>query len=556
MGGVYGELRQAEEASRGTVRSEEEKFLATVAAASRQVQETVDRLRAAGEDRLPGPAVFRLYDTYGLPLEMIQEIAEEERFGLDLEGFEQALAEQRERSRAAIGDSRHRLAQVRELLRGEATRFTGYSSLREEDVGVVALAELAADGAARVDRIGGGGAGVAVLERTPFYGESGGQVGDRGRLEWEGGAAVVEDTQKDATGTTFHFLRLERGELAAGQRVTAAVDEEPRRATQRNHTATHLLHLALRHRLGSGVRQAGSLVAPDRLRFDFTYSQPVDPVELRRIEQLVNRWILLARQTRITEDRDYQEAVRAGAMALFGEKYGDRVRTVEVRALPDEDAAADLDSLELCGGCHVANIGEIGPFLITAERGVASGVRRIEALTGDVSLGQLRRQSDQLAAVGAALGTTPEGAAAEAAALRERLRGHERELSRLRLKAVAGGGGEEVEVEGVRVVAREVPPAPPGELRNLVDVLRGKLGSGVVVLGTRGDDRVSLVAAVSGDLTDRLHAGRLVGAVAARVGGKGGGRADFAQAGGREPDKLGAALAAVPELVREALGDG
>jgi alanyl-tRNA synthetase len=558
MGGVYGELRQAEEASRGTVRSEEEKFLATVAAASRQVQETVDRLRAAGEDRLPGPAVFRLYDTYGLPLEMIEEIAEEEQFGLDLEGFEQALAEQRERSRAAIGDSRHRLAQVRELLRGEATGFTGYSSLHEEDVEVVALAELTDGGAARVERIGGGGAGVAVLERTPFYGESGGQVGDRGRLEWDGGAAVVEDTQKDATGTTFHFLRLERGELAAGQRVTAAVDEELRRATQRNHTATHLLHLALRQRLGSGVRQAGSLVAPERLRFDFTYSQPVDPDELRRIEQLVNRWILLARETRITEDRDYQEAVRAGAMALFGEKYGDRVRTVEVRALPDAEAGASLTSLELCGGCHVANIGEIGPLLITAERGVASGVRRIEALTGDVSLDRLRRQGDQLAAVGAALGTTTDGAAAEAAALRERLRSQERELSRLRLQAVAGGGGgdEEVEVEGVRIVAREVPPAPAGELRNLVDVLRGKLGSGVVVLGTRGDDRVSLVAAVSGDLTDRLHAGRLVGAVAGRVGGKGGGRPDFAQAGGREPDKLAAALAAVPELVREALGGG
>ena len=556
MGGVYGELPQAEEASRATVRSEEEKFLATVAAASRQVQETVDAVRETGGDTLPGEAVFRLYDTYGLPLEMIQEIAEEEQFGLDLEGFEQALGAQRERSRAAIGDSRHRLAQVREVLRGRATEFTGYDSLREEAVEVVALASLDESGVEPAERLRRGDAGVAVLDRTPFYAESGGQVGDRGRLAWPGGAAVVEDTQKEASGTIFHFLRVEQGELASGTRVTAAVDEELRRATQRNHTATHLLHLALRHRLGTGVRQAGSLVAPDRLRFDFTSAQPVDDAELRRIESLVNRWILLARQTRITGDRDYKEAVEAGAMALFGEKYGDRVRTVEVQSLPGLDPAEELTSLELCGGCHVANIGEIGPFLLTTERGVASGVRRIEALTGAVSLDHLRRQGDELAAVGAVLGTTPEAAAAEAAALRERLRGQEKELSKLRLQAVSGGagGGEEVEVDGVRVLAREVPQAPAGEIRNLADMLRGKLGSGVVVLGARGDDRVSLVAAVSGDLTDRLHAGRLAGAVASLLGGTGGGRPDFAQAGGREPDKLPAALAAVPDIVRDALG--
>ena len=433
MGDVYGELRQAEQASRGTVRSEEEKFLSTVATASRQVQEMLDAVRAEGGDRLPGEAVFRLYDTYGLPLEMIREIAEEEQFSLDIEGFEQALGEQRERSRAAIGDSRHRLAQVREVLRGRATEFTGYTSLREEGVEVVALAELDGDEVRLAERLAEGAVGVAVLARTPFYGESGGQVGDRGRLEWEGGAAVVEDTQKEAAGTIFHFLRVERGTLAAGDRVTAEVDEELRRATQRNHTATHLLHLALRERLGGGVRQAGSLVAPDRLRFDFTYTQPVEPEELRSIEGLVNRWVLLARPTRITADREYREAVAAGAMALFGEKYGDRVRTVEVPELPGPAGEDRLTSLELCGGCHVANIGEIGPFLITAERGVASGVRRVEALTGAAALDRLRRQGDELVAVGEVLGTSPEAAAAEAAALREQLRRQERELAKLRL---------------------------------------------------------------------------------------------------------------------------
>jgi alanyl-tRNA synthetase len=556
MGSVYSELHEAEAASQATVHSEEEKFLATVATASRQVQETVDRLRAKGAHQLPGEDVFRLYDTYGLPLEMIREIAEEEQFGLDLEGFDRALSEQRRRSRAATGDSRHRLAQVREVLRGRATEFTGYASLREEGVEVVALADLDDAGAKPTDRLGPGDTGVAVVDRTPFYAESGGQVGDRGQLEWEGGVARVEDTQKEAAGTIFHFLRVESGELAAGDRVTAAVDEELRRATQRNHTATHLLHLALRHRLGSGVRQAGSMVAPDRLRFDFTYSQPVAATELRTIEELVNRWILLARGTLITEDRDFQEAVQAGAMALFGEKYGDRVRTVEVADLTDSEGASGLGSLELCGGCHVANTGEIGPFVITAERGVASGVRRIEALTGAVSLNRLRHQGEQLAAVSAALGTTAEGAADEAAALHERLRRQEKELSRLRLQTVSKRDGEDetVDVDGVRVMAREVPPAPPGEIRNMADLLRGRLGSGVVVLGTKEDDRVSLVAAVSRDLTGRLHAGRLAGAVAGLVGGKGGGRADFAQAGGREPDKLAAALAAVPGLVRDALG--
>ncbi len=298
-------------------------------------------------------------------------------------------------------------------------------------------------------------------------------------------------------------------------------------------------------------------MAPDRLRFDFTYSRPVPAEELRRIERLVNRWILLARATRITVDRDFQEAVAAGAMALFGEKYGDRVRTVEVGSLPDPEAEAELVSLELCGGCHVANTGEIGPFVITAERGVASGVRRIEALTGAVALDKLHGQRAQLEAASAALGVAPEALAAEAAALREQLRGQEKELSRLRLQSLSGGEGlEEVEVDGVRVVAREVPPAPAGEIRNMADVLRGRLGSGVVVLASRDGERVSLVAAVSGDLTDRLHAGRLAGEVAGLVGGTGGGRPDFAQAGGREPDKLPAALAAVPEFVREALGGG
>jgi alanyl-tRNA synthetase len=294
------------------------------------------------------------------------------------------------------------------------------------------------------------------------------------------------------------------------------------------------------------VRQAGSLVAPDRLRFDFTFHRPVTPDELRRIEDRVNDWVLRAVPTHIRE-MAHKEAVAAGAMALFGEKYGDRVRTVEVPGA----------SLELCGGCHVANTGEIGLFLVTGERGIASGVRRIEAVAGESAIARVREREALLAGVEEALGSPAERAADEIAALRASLAERERELSKLRMDLVAGRAAapaeEAVEVDGIRVLAREVPPAPAGELRNMADALRSKVGSGVVVLGTRDGEKVSLVATVTGDLTDRVQAGRLVKELAALVGGDGGGRPDFAQAGGKEPGKLPEALAAVPETVRALL---
>jgi alanyl-tRNA synthetase len=355
----------------------------------------------------------------------------------------------------------------------------------------------------------------------------------------------VTDVQKDPTGVYFHALRVEEGTLRQGQEVDLAVAPEHRLPTQRNHTATHLLHAALREVLGPGVRQAGSLVAPDRLRFDFTFHRPVAPEELRRVEDRVNEWVLRAAPTRVREVA-YPEAVAAGAMALFGEKYGDRVRTVEVPGV----------SLELCGGCHVANTGEIGLFLLTGERGIASGVRRVEAVTGEGALDRVRAREALLAAVEDALGGPAERAAEEIGALRAGLAARERELAKLRMDLVAGraGGGaaeEAVEVDGIRVLAREVPAAPAGELRNLADALRAKVGSGVVVLGARDGGKVSLIAAVTPDLTARIQAGRLVQELAALVGGSGGGRPDFAQAGGREPERLPAALAAAAEKVRE-----
>ncbi len=523
-----------------------------MALASRQVQEAIDAARAAGGRRLSGETLFRFYDTHGLPLELLREIAEEERFELDEEGFAAALEGQRQRSREAVDESKDRLEAARRALAeaGEipASRFEGYTRLELERAAVLRLVSTGAGAPRAVERLTAGESGLAVLAATPFYAEAGGQVGDRGAFEWSEGRARVFDTQKDNTGVIYHFLEVEVGDLAAEGKVTARVDAALRLPTQRNHTATHLLHAALRRRLGEGVRQAGSLVAPDRLRFDFTYPRPLPPDQLTAIEDLVNRWVREARDTVITAERPYAEAITAGAMALFGEKYGERVRTVEV---PGEAA-----SLELCGGCHVRNTGEIGPFLIVAERGVASGVRRIEALTGEGALAETRRRSERLQQAAELLGVPEERLAGEIARGKERLREAERELARLRLQLVsaAAAGEEPVEVAGVKVLAREVPAAPAAEMRSMADVLRSRLGSGVVVLGSRADGKVTLIAAVTDDLTGRLHAGRLVKDVAAQVGGSGGGRADFAQAGGKDPERLPAALAAVAELVRSELG--
>jgi alanyl-tRNA synthetase len=549
LGRHYTELGDTEEATRATVREEEEKYLQTRAAGARHIQEAIDRARAQGAGELSGEAIFRLYDTYGQELEAVREVAEEERLALDVDGFEALLEKRRQRSRATTGELQKRLASLHRALDAggelESTRFEGYDLTGPVDARVLRLAATDGDEATATEKLAAGSMGVAVLDRTPFYAESGGQVGDRGELRWEGGRARVTDTQKDNAGTHFHFLEVVEGSLEAGAEVRAEVDLDRRRRTERNHTATHLLHAALHEVLGEGARQAGSLVAPDRLRFDFTYGEPVSDGELRRIEELVNRWIRRADGTEIRW-RGYDEAIRDGAMALFGEKYGDRVRTV---AVPEV-------SVELCGGCHVRNTGEISLLLVTSERGVASGVRRIEAVTGDAALERVRRQQQLLAEVAGTLQAPPERAAEEVEGLKGKVKELERQLAEMRRKLVAGdaGGGEEVEVEGIKVVAKEVPQAPTGELRNLADTLRDKLGSGVVVLATRDGEKVTVIATVSKDLTDRLNAGRLVNALASMVGGRGGGRPDFAQAGGKDPEKLPELLARAPETVREALG--
>ena len=544
--GHYPELKAAREPSSATVTAEETRFLQTVAVGAGKVQQAIEEARDRGTSVLDGEAAFRLYDTFGLPIETVREIAEEEQFGIDEAGFEAALNEQRERSRAASKQTRAlHIGGTIESGAAEAdvsirftppANFVGYDCLETEAL----VAGLRTGEGQATDQLSGPGLATFGGE-TPFYAEAGGQVGDVGYVKWGGGEARVLDTFKDGA-LTIQQLKVTRGELEVGAEVELQVDRERRESAQRHHTATHLLHAALRQHLGPGVRQAGSLVHPDRLRFDFTHGAPVTEAQQEAIEDTVNEWVRRAVPVGI-EERSYEEAVAAGAIALFGEKYGDRVRTVEVPGF----------SLELCGGCHVGNTGEIGRVTLVGERSVARGVRRIEALAGDRADRLHRSQAHLLATIESEIGASGEQAATEVRALKERLREVERELSKLRLGLLAGDGkpgrgqsadGDTRSIRGVDVVLREVPASNVGELRSLADVLRSRLGSGVVVLGARDEGKVKLVASVTQDLQDRVDAAAVARAMGSAISGSGGGRRDFAQAGGRAENLLPAFAAA------------
>ncbi len=555
LGGHFEELGKTRQATEATVQEEEEKYLQTRAAGGRRIQEAVDRTRGAGLTSLPGQEIFDLYQTYGQELDTVREVAEEERLELDVEGFEKLLAKTREESRKVTGELQKRMASLRQALAletlgdGAETQFLGYDANSLEGLEVLRIAATSAEGAKAVEALGVGKTGVVVTPQTVFYAESGGQVGDQGTITWshdgEEGLARVFDTQKDTSGTFFHFVEVERGSLAAGMHADLKVDAGRRTATERHHTATHLLHAALHAVLGDGARQAGSLVAPDRLRFDFTYNKPVTTEEIRQIEDHVNTWIRKSVPTDIRLQTK-EEALERGAMALFGEKYGDDVRTVEIPGF----------SLELCGGCHVRSTGEIGLVLVTGERGVASGVRRIEAVTGETALSLVRERDALVEEVAARLGVPADRAPIEAGALKQKVKDLEKELAQMRMQLVAGAASEssgEQEVEGVKLIAREVPTAPRGELRNMADTLRDQLGSGVVVLVAPDDEKVALLVTVSKDLIGRVKAGQLIKPLAEIVGGSGGGRPDFAQAGGKDVSKLGELIAAVPDALRQQL---
>ena len=536
MGAAYPELTAQRAHIERVILQEEERFAETLTQGMALLDGAIAGLRGR---EIPGETVFKLYDTYGFPVDLTNDIAREKGLTLDEAGFEAAMEAQRTRARAASKFGVDLRADV--TVEGE-TRFTGYE--HESGKGrVVALIR----GKQSVAELQAGDDGQVVLDATPFYAESGGQVGDRGTLAAQGVRFTVADTQKLGK-AHVHVGRVEAGTLKMGDTVEAVVDHARRQATRLNHTATHLLHAALRKVLGTHVTQKGSLVSPERLRFDFAHHAAVTPDELREIERLVNAEVRAnaAAETRLMK---YDDAVAAGAMALFGEKYDDEVRVLRV---------GDF-STELCGGTHAGRAGDIGFFRIVGEGGVAAGVRRIEAVTGEGALGHVVETDQKLREVAGVIKATRDDVEDKVRQLVERARRLEKEVAQLKDRLASGQGrdlaADAASVGGAKVVATTIEGADAAALRNAVDQLKGKLGSAVIVLGSvDAAGKAVLIAGVTPDLTARVKAGELANFVAAQVGGKGGGRPDLAQAGGTQPENLGAALASVTGWVGERLG--
>jgi alanyl-tRNA synthetase len=534
MGSYYGELVSGEARAVKVLAQEEARFAETLTTGMALLDAETAKLTSSV---IPGETVFRLYDTYGFPLDLTADVARERGLTIDQAGFDAAMAEQRGRARAASKFGTDLRDAVK--LPGR-TEFSGYDRLS----GSGTVTALIFDGAV-VDTLRPGQEGQVVLDHTPFYAESGGQMGDTGMLVSESARFTVRDTRK--LGASFaHAGVLESGELRTGDVLEAQVDGERRTAIALNHSATHLLHAALRQVLGKHVQQKGSLVAPERLRFDFSHTQPVSAEELTRIEELVNATVRRneAAETRVMA---LDEAVAAGAMSLFGEKYESDVRVLSI---------GDF-SMELCGGTHVNRAGDIGLFKILGESGVAAGVRRIEAVTGRAAFEWVVHTEQVLRDVASMVRGSRDDVDEKVRELVERARRLEKEVQQLKSKLASGTGGDlstqAKDVGGIRVLAAHIEGADAKSLRDAMDQLRSKLGSSVIVLGTVKEGKVVLVAGVSPDLVARYRAGDIVGAVAAQVGGKGGGRADFAQAGGSMPDNLPTALASVEALVRKEL---
>ncbi len=531
MGSYYAELVSGEARATQMLAQEETRFAETLTTGMALLDAEAEKLTSTV---IPGETVFRLYDTYGFPLDLTADVARERGLTIDQAGFDAAMAAQRGRARAASKFG----ADLRDPVKlSGRTEFSGYDHL----TGGAKVTALIFDGAV-VDALRPGQEGEVVLDQTPFYAESGGQVGDTGILTGSHARFLVRDTRK--IGASFaHVGVLESGELRVGAEVQAEVDGKRRQAIALNHSATHLLHAALREVLGKHVQQKGSLVAPERLRFDFAHSQPVTADELRRVEDLVNSAI---RRNAPAETRvmALDEAVAAGAMSLFGEKYESDVRVLSI---------GDF-SMELCGGTHVERSGDIGFFKIISESGVAAGVRRVEAVTGQAAFDWVMRADQVLRDAALLLRGSREDVDEKVRELVERSRRLEKEVQQLKSKLASGQGGDlstrAKDVGGVKVLAAQIDGADVKSLRDAMDRLRDKLGSSVIVLGTVAEGKVVLVAGVSADLVAELKAGDIVGSVAAQVGGRGGGRADFAQAGGTQPENLGAALAGVEDLVR------
>ena len=529
MGQAYPELQAAKDKVSEVIKQEEERFFQTIA----NGMEILETALAGGTKTLDGETAFRLHDTFGFPLDLTADVCRERDVTVDAEGFDLAMQKQRDQARAA---GKFKVAQGLEYS-GKPTQFHGYDTLKHEGAKVTALY---VDGSA-VQSVKAGDAAVVVLDNTPFYAESGGQVGDKGELRNEAVRFAVEDTFKIQADVFGHQGEVQEGELKVGDAINALVDIEQRTETMRNHSATHILHKALREVLGDHVQQKGSLVDATKTRFDFTHNAPITPQEIRRVEGIVNAEIL-ANTATSGKVMSLDDAQKTGATMLFGEKYADEVRVLEIGS-----------SRELCGGTHVGRTGDIGSLKIVSEGGVAAGIRRVEAVTGKNALNFLQGLEDKINEAAAVLKTHPGDLVSRVTQLQDSLRQAERELDKVNSKLAASQGDElatqAVDINGIKVLAVRLDGADAQVLRETMDALKGKLKTAAIVLASVQGDKVSLIAGVTADSIAKVKAGDLVNFVAQQVGGKGGGKPEMAMAGGTDPSKLGAALAGVKDWV-------
>ena len=540
---AYPDLERNRSFIQKVVRHEEEGFNNTLTYGGQRLDEIITQMEKKGEKQIPGAEVFKLYDTYGYPVDLVEETAKDTGYTLDMDGFNKAMQEQKEKAMASWkGSGEKQIAPVFNsiLEKSGATRFTGYENTNGEGK----VLTLLQDGK-EVDRLSEGQEGEMVLDQTPFYGESGGQVGDAGNARNDQGQMDILDAVKPLPELIAHKVKVTQGEIKSGDTLLLQVDPERRGTTMLNHTATHLLHAALKEVLGSHVKQAGSLVAPDKLRFDFTHFSPLSPREKQRIEAIVNEQIRenVAVQK---QEMEIEQAIEAGAVALFGEKYGDRVRVVDVPGF----------SKELCGGTHVNATGDIGYFRILQETGIASGVRRIEGITGQSSFDRIQQDQENLADIRSLLKAPQDEEVVRLKKVLERSREMEKEIAALKEKLVSGKGGSGAGLMGdvkkigdVSVLIKKLDGVDAKTLRSFIDNAKQQIKSGVIVAGAQDNGKVLLAAGVTQDLVKQYHAGNLLKEIASIVGGSGGGRPDMAQAGGSQPEKLDEALEAVEGLL-------
>ena len=532
MGDAYPELRAKQDQVAKTLEREEQQFAQTL---DKGMQILEEALEAISGTQIPGDVVFKLYDTYGFPVDLTNDIARERGLTLDIEGYDVAMAQQRARSQEG---GKFSVDYSKTISLEGKTDFTGYS----ESKGAAKVEKIFIDGA-EVDRLGAGQNGVVLFDQTPFYAESGGQIGDSGRISGPGLVATIADTTKQAD-VHLHHVMVEQGELAVGGSVSLEIDDQRRQKIRRNHSATHLLHAALRTVLGDHVTQKGSLVTAERLRFDFSHTAPVTSAELAQITALVNQHIL-ANTDVDSKVMSMDEAKSAGAMALFGEKYGSEVRVLAM--------GEDRFSVELCGGTHVARTGDIGLFRIVNEGGVAAGVRRIEAITGSAALDDVADLDATIESLCEEAKAQPDNLVARVGAMRSQLKELEKQIEQMKLKMAQSAGGELVsqalDVRGVKVLAARLDGLDAKALRDAVDQMRSKLGDSVVLLASVADDKIMLAAGVASTVTDKVKAGDLMREFSTRLGGKGGGRPDMAQGGGSDVGALDDVLGAVPAWV-------